>query len=100
MIMTSTAGRATLMARIVALHQLGKLKDAKTCTEIARDGSERELAALNTALTSLEQAPERYDQRVTSLTIDNLRVYQIGDVITLLQDAGYQVEINIDKPAG
>ena len=40
---------------------------------------------------------ERYDQRITSLTISNLRVWQIGDVITLLQDAGYSVEINIDR---
>lgn len=40
--------------------------------------------------------PER-DDRVTSLTINNLRVWQVADVLTLLQDVGYAVEINIDK---
>ena len=34
------------------------------------------------------EAAGRYDQRITSLVISNLRVWQIGDVITLLQDAG------------
>ena len=37
------------------------------------------------------------DERITSLTISNLRVWQIGDVLTLLQDNGYEVEINLDK---
>lgn len=37
------------------------------------------------------------DERLTSLTFSNLRVWQVGDVLTLLQDAGYDVEINLDK---
>jgi len=37
------------------------------------------------------------DERITSLTISNLRVWQIGDILTLLQDNGYEVEINLDK---
>jgi hypothetical protein len=43
-------------------------------------------------------APGERDERITSLVISNLRVWQIGDILTLLQDAGYEIEINLSKP--
>lgn len=35
------------------------------------------------------------DNRVTSVTLDNVHVYRVGEILEALRDAGLTVEINI-----
>ncbi len=37
------------------------------------------------------------DTRTTSLTIDNIAVYRVGEVIEALREAGFEVEINVAR---
>ena len=38
------------------------------------------------------------DHRITSLTIDNIHVCRVGEVLEALREAGFGIEINITPP--